>query len=72
MISGERIERFWVWCGFRFRLSGSENPHYWQQPNGDSTPRLPKLTLGNIFKWGIPKTVRLALAQLDKVLGVLK
>jgi len=65
-IDGLRLKGFWEWCGFRYRLSASENPHYWQQPNGDSCSRLPKLTLDNIFAWAVPKL----LAEFPNIHGL--
>ncbi len=54
-ISPERWQKLLEKCGFRFKLSSSENPHYWLSPNGQPIRRLPPPTLDNLFKWVVPK-----------------
>ena len=51
----EQAEKFWMWCGWRFRLSGSESGHYWQDPKGTARADLPALSLNSLFKWAVPK-----------------
>ena len=53
--TAEQIKEFWGWCGFRFKLSASENPHYWLDPLGKALPVLPPIDLNNLFKWAVPK-----------------
>ena len=47
-------KEFWERCGFRFKLSASENPHYWIDPNGHAVSELPEPTLENLFKYAVP------------------
>ena len=42
-------------CGFRFKLSASENPHYWIDPDGLAINALPSLNMENLFQYAMPK-----------------
>ena len=49
------VRRFWEWCGFKRKLSASENPHYWIDPEGKALSQLPPIDLNNLFQWAVPK-----------------
>jgi len=62
-MTNEEIKKFWEWCGFTI-LKEKE----WDlrrrarigfiYPNGGRYTRLPSLDLNNLFKWAVPKVVR--------------
>jgi len=57
--TGDQIRKFWEWCGFRRKLSASENPHYWLAPNAKMPygNKLPRIDLNNLFIWAVPKLI---------------
>jgi len=50
----EQEREFWQRCGFRFKLSASESPHYWISSNGHPMKRLPTLNLDSLYKYAVP------------------
>ena len=54
----EQIKELWGWCEFKFKLSASENPHYWIDPFGRAMAKLPPIDLNNLFKYAVPKRIR--------------
>ena len=65
MISIERIEKLWEWCGFEVRVEIWVEDHYepdgrLYNPDGEmyDAPTYygwPYISLSNLFKWAVPK-----------------
>ena len=63
----EQIKEFWEWCGWKFKLGkqeefGSSELSVWIPPNGyDGVIYLcpPDIDLNNLFKYAVPKLLRL-------------
>ena len=72
----EEIRRFWEWCGFGIVKAKDYEPDWissysefqfgWRYPDGSLKSDLPSLegveALGNLFKYAVPKVLRLGYA----------
>lgn len=65
----EQIKEFWEWCGFKRKLSASENPHYWTYYSDEigliSRNDLPPIDLNNLAKWAVPKLIKDTATELE-------
>ena len=60
-VNQEELKEFWEWCGFeRYRYQGNERTLMrWKYPDGSRNYVTPNLDLNNLFKWAVPRTIKL-------------
>ena len=56
----EELKEFWEWCGFeRYGYQGNERTLMrWKYPDSSRNYVTPNLDLNNLFKWAVPKAVK--------------